>query len=249
MSRTNVSSEGKNPSASQDKSGATTADPMSELLTIMLKKSEEANKKFEELGNKLDDRVKEMRKTNQRRAGLQHQDQQPRLAEKADVLEDKKTRENREDFTQDGRLGDISSDRVHAPMRLSSFGYQYSIEPPALPCRDDALVNQGHEVAKVDLDGESDPDVTEIGHVLLAIRKTNFPLQLLPWSFREMSEDTNIGTTTRQTFAKYNRSWHPKAIKTKSRQNMVFDPGGLSGCLCGCPFWEGDARCIVGGVD
>ena len=149
----------------------------------------------------------------------------------------------------DGRLGDISSDRVHDPMRLSSFGDQYSIEPPALPCRDDALVNQGHEVAKVDLDGESDPDVTEIGHVLLAIRKTNFPLQLLPWSFREMSEDKNIGTTTRQTFAKYNRSWHPKAIKTKSRQNMVFDPGGLSGCLCGCPFWEGDARCIVGGVD
>ena len=32
---------------------------------------------------------------------------------KADVQDDKKTRESTEDFAQDGRLGDISSDRVH----------------------------------------------------------------------------------------------------------------------------------------
>ena len=43
---------------------------------------------------------------------------------KVDVLEDKKTRESREDFTQGGRLGDILSDRVHDPMRLTSFGDQ-----------------------------------------------------------------------------------------------------------------------------
>ena len=39
---------------------------------------------------------------------------------KADVLEDKKTRESREDFVQDGRLGDISSDRFHDLMHLTS---------------------------------------------------------------------------------------------------------------------------------
>ena len=117
MPRTNVSSEGKSPSASQDESGATTADPMSELLTIMLNKSEELNMKFEELGNKLDGTVNEIRNTNQRHAGLQHQAQQPRIAVKAEVLEDKKTRESREDFAQDGRLGDILSDRIHDPMR------------------------------------------------------------------------------------------------------------------------------------
>ena len=70
MPRTNVSSGGKSPSACQNESGATTSDPMSELLTIMLKKSEEVNRKFEELGNKLFDIVKEMWNTNQRRAGL-----------------------------------------------------------------------------------------------------------------------------------------------------------------------------------
>ena len=71
--------------------------------------------------------------------------------------------------------------------------------------------------------------------------------QLLAWSFRETSEEKDTGTT-RQTFAKYNRFWRPKVIETKSGQNLIFDPGGYSGCLYGCPFWEGDARCIVGGL-
>ena len=102
--RTNVSFEGKSPSASQDESGATTADPMSELLTVMLKKSEEVNMKFEELGNKFDDMMKEIRNTNRRRAGLQHQAQQPRLAVKTDVPEDKKYRKSREEFAQDEKF-------------------------------------------------------------------------------------------------------------------------------------------------
>ena len=83
MPRPRIFSEGKSPSASQDESGATTtADPMSEFLTIMLKKFEEVNMKFEKLdkllvkkGKKLDDMVKEIQNTNQRRAGLQHQAQ------------------------------------------------------------------------------------------------------------------------------------------------------------------------------
>ena len=44
--------------------------------------------------------------------------------------------------------------------------------------------------------------------------------QLLPWSFRETSEEKNIGTA-RQTFAKYNRSWHPKVIEMESRQTFA----------------------------
>ena len=52
-----------------------------------------------------------------------------------------------------------------------------------------------------------------------------FPTQLLPWGFREANEEKTIGTTG-QIFAKYNRSWHPKVIEMKSRQNLIFDPGG-----------------------
>ena len=106
------------------------------------------DKKFEKLGNILDDMEEEAVNTNQRHAGLQHQAHQPRLVMEADVQEDKKTRESTEDFAQDGILGDISSDLVHDLMRLTSFGDKDYTESPALPSRDDALVNQGHEVAK-----------------------------------------------------------------------------------------------------
>ena len=150
----------------------------------------------------------------------------------------KKTRESTEGFAQGEMLGDISSDRVHDPMRLTSFGDKYYTEPPALPCRDEALVNQGHEAAKPCLSPVEIRKSTSAGSFLHAdatsnttTQGTNFPPQLLPRSFREMSGEKKI-STTRQTFAKYNRSWHPKGIETKSRQNMVFDPGGLSGCLC-----------------
>ena len=64
---------------------------------------------------------------------LQHRAHQSRLAMKTDVQEDKKTRESTEDFAQDGRLRDISSDRVHDPMRLTSFGDKDYTELPALP--------------------------------------------------------------------------------------------------------------------
>ena len=159
---------------------------------------------------------------------------------KADVQDDKKTRESMEDLAQDGRLGDISSDRVHDPIRLTSFGDQDFTEPPALPCRDDALVNQGHEVAKPCLSPVEMRKSTSAGSLLhtgaastIKIQGTSFPPQLVPWSLRETSEEKN--NCTRQTFAKYNGSWHPKMIETKSRQNVVFDRG-LSGCLCGCPI-------------
>ena len=98
----------------------------------MNKKNEEVNRKFAKSdrlfvrsGNKLDDMVKKIRNTNQRRAGLQQlQAQQPRLAVKADVLEDKKTRESREDFVPDGGLEDILADQVCDSMRLTAFGDQ-----------------------------------------------------------------------------------------------------------------------------
>ena len=213
---------------------------MMELFRTLNQKFEKVNMEFEELdrllvrrGNKLDDMVKYIRNTNQRRAGLQQlQAQQPRLAVKTDVLDDKETSESREDFAPDGRLGDISSDRVHDPMRLTSFGDQEYIKPPALPCRDDALVNQGHEVPIPCLSPVEMRKSTPAGGLLHAdsastnkAQGTKFPPQLLPWSFGETSEENNIGTT-RQTFAKSNRSWHPKVIETKSRQNLFFDPGG-----------------------
>ena len=94
-----------------------------EVFTTLNLKIEELDRLLIRTDNKLDGMVKEIRNNNQRRAGLQQlQAQQPRLTVKADVLEDAKTRESREDFAPDGRLRDISSDRVHDQMRLTSFG-------------------------------------------------------------------------------------------------------------------------------
>ncbi|CAM9905235.1 unnamed protein product [Ascophyllum nodosum] len=45
---------------------------------------------------------------------------------------------------------------------------------------------------------------------------THFPPQLLPWSFRVTNEEKNTGTT-RQTFAKYNCSWHPKVMASVTK--------------------------------
>ena len=73
MPRPKAAFEGKSPSASQDESRATTADPISVLLAIMSKKFKEINMEFKKLGNKLDDMVEETQNTNHRRAGLQHQ--------------------------------------------------------------------------------------------------------------------------------------------------------------------------------
>ena len=101
-----------------------TNDPMvmEDLLAIMTKKLEEfkmdLDKSFGKLGNILDEGKEETLNTNQRHIGLQHQAHQPRLAMKADVQEDKKTREGTEDFAQDGILGDIAFDRAHDAMRL-----------------------------------------------------------------------------------------------------------------------------------
>ena len=187
-----------------------------ESLNVMLKIIDRINMKMDNLlakGEfKFEDMKEEALNTNQRHAGLQHQAQQPRLAMKADVQEDKKTRKSTEDFAQDRRLGDISSDRVHDPMRLTSFGDQDCNEPPALHCRDDALVNQGHEVAKPCLSPEEIRKSTSAGSLIHAsatcttkTQGTNFSPQLLPWSFHETSEEKN--NCTIQTFAKYNRSW------------------------------------------
>ena len=65
-----------------------------------------------------------MRRTTQRLAGLQLQVQQPRLAEKADINLDMKSRERMEGTTADDeKNGDISSALVDDdPMRLASFG-------------------------------------------------------------------------------------------------------------------------------
>ena len=83
----------------------------------------------------------------QRLAGLEQDARQPRLATKADVPTDTRTRKRTEDAAADQAKHGVSffAKRVDAgqPMCLTSFGGD-SIESPGLPCcRDDAMVDKG----------------------------------------------------------------------------------------------------------
>ena len=98
---------------------------MWELFRTLNEKFKELDRLLVKRGNIFDDMVKEIRNINQRRAGLQLlQVQQPRLVVKADVLKYKEICESREDFAPGGKMGDISSDRVHDLMCLTSFDDQ-----------------------------------------------------------------------------------------------------------------------------
>ena len=174
------------------------------------------------------------RGTSQREASLKHDARQPCLAMEADGPTDTKTRERTEGAAtavQSMHGDSCTAQKVQDGPKIStSFGMKY--EPPVLPCSDDVLVENGDASPKSCLSPVEMRKSIPAGGFLYAgsastnkAQGTNVPPQLISWSFRETSEEKSIGTT-RQTFAKYNRSRHPKVIETKSRQNMVFDPGG-----------------------
>ena len=89
-------------------------------------------------------------KNNQRPAGLQLQAQQPRLAGKADVFQDKKIRDRKEGVASYKRCGDISSVRVDGPLSQTNFDEEDITEPSALTkCIDDPLVDEGAGAPKL----------------------------------------------------------------------------------------------------
>ena len=96
----------------------------------------------ETMGKALEECFKEdMRRLNQRLTSLEQDARQPHLAMEADVTADKKTRERTEDAAAavQAKHGD-SCKRVQAgPTSSTIFGKK--AEAPALPCRDDVLID------------------------------------------------------------------------------------------------------------
>ena len=113
-------------------------------LKIMKSCIDQQDKKLNELT--------EMRGTSRRLASLEHDDRQPRLAMKADMQADTKTRERTEGVATavQAMHGDsCSANRVDPdPMFFTSFASD-STGLPTLPCsRDDALVGKGAAASK-----------------------------------------------------------------------------------------------------
>ena len=118
--------------------------------------------------------------------------------------------------------------------------------PPALPCRDDVLIDNGAAAPKLCLSPlEMRPPTVAGG--LLPIGKTSTATMTI---LRQLSlwfcsaEETNLRTSVQ--YASYNNIfWRinnqqapfwSRVIKPKSGQNLLFGSGGSTGCLRACPF-------------
>ena len=188
--------------------------------------------------------------SSQRLADLLHEAQQPRLATEANVEPDMKTRKRTEDAVADrAKQGDNnSSARVdHDPMRLTSFGDD-STEPPALPCRDDALVDQGAEAPKPCLSpGEMRMTTTAggllpAGTVSSAMRAIFSP----PPPTRTLS-DKNKKRTRRTTLTSLSLSLGVKSNTQNQCKLCCLILAVIQVVYAPARFWKGGARCFVGG--
>ena len=187
------------------------------------------NSCFDRQEKMLDEIIMKMtRRTSQRAASLEHDARQPRLAMEANGPANTRTRERTEGAAtavQAMRGSSFSVCRVESDPKTNSTSFGMMAEPPVFPCRGDVPVENGDVSLKSCLSPVEISKSTPACDLLHAgpastnkAQWTNFSPQRLPWSFHETSEVNNIGTT-RQTFAKYNRSLYPSdrnGIKAKS---------------------------------
>ena len=96
-------------------------------------------------------KAEEMILKSQRLASLEHNAQQPRLAMEADGPADTKTRECTEGAAKavQAMYGDsFSASRVDPGPKTNSTSFGVKADPPALPCRDDVLIEKGAAAPK-----------------------------------------------------------------------------------------------------
>ena len=101
---------------------------------------------FDRWDKKLDDISDERRKMDQHVTSLEHRARQPRLAMEADGQANTKTHERTEGAAtavQAMRGGHFSARRVKPGPNTNSTSFGVKAEPPALPCRNDVVVECG----------------------------------------------------------------------------------------------------------
>ena len=194
---------------------------------------------------------------------LEHGARQPRLAMEADGQADTETRERTEGAAtavQPMRRDCFSARRVEPGPNTNSTTFGVKAEPPALPCRDDVVVECGAAASESCLPSmEMRPSTAAGGLVPTGeaspAKETNFKQP--PLRFRS-TEETDLEPKCKKTstsYASFDSSsfWRllaapycRRVVDTKSRQNRTFDPGGSRGHLCACPFL-GSWRALVCG--
>ena len=179
----------------------------------------------------------DLRSMEQRVVRLEQDARQPRLAMEADGPANTKTRERTEGAATavQAKHGDsFYASRVDPDPRTNSTYFRLRVEPPALPCRDDVLVENSAAAPKSCLPSLEMRPPTAAGGLLptgetSTATKITFnrpPLRLY------LTEETNLRTSTQPV--SYDSSfWNllaapsgRRVIETKSMQNSMFDPGG-----------------------
>ena len=184
--------------------------------------------------------MEKIKETRQRLASLEHDDaRKSRLATEADVRAGKKTCQRTEGAAgadQAKHIGGSSSAQVEsAPTSSTSFGMK--AEHPTLPRIGDVMVDKGTAAPKPCLSSVEMLTLTAAGDLLPADKASTatriifyqLPLRLCP------TEGTN-SRTSNQYALHYSSFWKMEVLDTKSRQTLVFDPGGSTGRLRSCSF-------------
>ena len=157
----------------------------------------------------------------------------------------------------------FSARRVEPGPTTNSTSFGVKAEPPALPCRDDVVVESGPAASESCLLSMEMRSSTAAGGLVPtgeASTTSETTLNEPPLRFCP-TEETDLEPNCKKTstpYASYESSsffWRLLAtphcrsvVDTKSRQNMTFDPGGSRGHLRACPFL-GSWRALVCGED
>ena len=188
---------------------------------------------------------------------LEHEVRQPRLAMEADGPADTKTRERTEGAAtavQAIRGDGFSARQVEPGPNTNSTSFGVKAEPPALPCRDDVVVESGETASKLCLPSLKMRSPTAAGGLVPtgeASTATETYYNQPPLRFCSTEETDHLEANCKKTsissasydsssiFRERSLSATPccrRVVDTKSKQNRTFDPGGSQDHLRACPF-------------
>ena len=149
----------------------------------------------------------------------------------------------------------FSARQVEPGPTTNSTSFGVKAEPPALPYRDDVVVESGLAAPKSCLPFKevrsplAAGGLPPTGEAFSATRTTLNKPPLRCYSTEETDSKTNWRTRIR--YVSYDSNFLPAVysfrmvIETKSGENGMFDPGGSQGRLRACPFLGSWRVCFV----
>ena len=124
--------------------------PTMEYVYQMMKEAfDRWDRKLDEISDKMEEHIEERTSNDPRLTHLEHGARQPRLAMEVDGHANTKTRERTEGAAtavQAMRGDNFSARRVEPGPNTISTSFGVKAEPPALPCRDDVVVESRTQV-------------------------------------------------------------------------------------------------------